>query len=207
MAFLKVFLVTLALTPSAAFRCGSGRTASNFRRPEAVAAFRAKRLLLSSVSGADDFDDGDATKRRRKRKNAESSMPVAPEEVISFDDVLAADSVTKTLDADSLLGDIAEFRRKESASDRLLNAGDDKAQLRQVVGVLGTVLSYNFIVIIGFFLWFITGCVGQFAFKNDLVINAFTGLWENLILPLLSTHMALTFLSAGIEKFGGLKEA
>ena len=40
------------------------------------------------------------------------------------------------------------------------------------------------------------------AAQSDIVINGFTGLWEVLILPLLSTHMALTFLSAGIEKFG-----
>jgi hypothetical protein len=42
-------------------------------------------------------------------------------------------------------------------------------------------------------------CAAQ---QSDIVINGFTGLWEVLILPLLSTHMALTFLSAGIEKFG-----
>ena len=54
---------------------------------------------------------------------------------------------------------------------------------------------------------FVAGCFGKFALETDVVIDAFTGLWEVLILPLLSTHMALTFLSAGIEKFGGLSDA
>tara|TARA_B110000196_G_scaffold276355_1_gene254272 strand:+ start:365 stop:493 length:129 start_codon:yes stop_codon:yes gene_type:complete len=32
------------------------------------------------------------------------------------------------------------------------------------------------------------------------IINAFRSCWDFLILPLLSTHMALTFLSFGLEK-------
>ena len=40
--------------------------------------------------------------------------------------------------------------------------------------------------------------------QDDFVINGFTSYWEVLILPLLTTHMTLTFLSAGLEKIGGL---
>ena len=43
--------------------------------------------------------------------------------------------------------------------------------------------------------------------QTDIVIDGFTGLWEVLILPLLTTHMTLTFLSAGIEKFAFNDEA
>ena len=41
--------------------------------------------------------------------------------------------------------------------------------------------------------------VGQYAFKNDMLLLAFQSKWDVLILPLLSTHMGLTFLSKGIE--------
>mmetsp|Transcript_95064 Transcript_95064/g.271851 ORF Transcript_95064/g.271851 Transcript_95064/m.271851 type:complete len:86 (-) Transcript_95064:170-427(-) len=75
--------------------------------------------------------------------------------------------------------------------------------MTQTISTLGTILSYNFIIIIGFFTWFITGVGFKFIAKTDLVIDAFTGLWEWLILPLLSTHMALTFLSFGLEKMNG----
>jgi hypothetical protein len=103
---------------------------------------------------------------------------------------------------EDLLEDISEFRRTRDTS------GDTEknAQLKKAVSVLGTILSYNFVIIVGFFLWFITGCAVKFGLKSDVVIDAFTGLWEWLVLPLLSTHMALTFLSAGIEKFAGIGE-
>jgi len=62
----------------------------------------------------------------------------------------------------SMLDDIAEFKRTRNVDP----VEDDKnAQLKKVVTVLGTVLSYNFVIIIGFFLWFLTGCIGKFAFE------------------------------------------
>ena len=106
---------------------------------------------------------------------------------------------------DDMLADIAEFRRERVPRPGELE-DDGKDGLRRVVNVCGTVLSYNFVVIIGFFLWFLAGCFGKFVLKSDVVIDSFTGKWEVLILPLLSTHMGLTFFSAGIEKFGGLSE-
>ena len=48
---------------------------------------------------------------------------------------------------------------------------------------------------------YIAGCFGKFVLSTDDVINSFTDKWDSFILPLLSTHMALTFRSAGIEKF------
>lgn len=40
----------------------------------------------------------------------------------------------------------------------------------------------------------------QYGAHDKSLINAFRSAWDVLILPLLSTHMALTFLSAGLER-------
>ena len=77
---------------------------------------------------------------------------------------------------DAMLADIEAFKveNPRGAVDRRDEAAG-KAGLRRAVGVLGTVLSYNFLVIVGFFLWFLAGCLGKFAFETDVVIDAFTG--------------------------------
>lgn len=41
--------------------------------------------------------------------------------------------------------------------------------------------------------------VAAYGFKNEFLLLEFQAKWEVLILPLLSTHMALTFISKGIE--------
>jgi hypothetical protein len=70
----------------------------------------------------------------------------------------------------SMLDDIAEFKRTRNVDPV---EEDKNAQLKKVVTVLGTVLSYNFVIIIGFFLWFITGCIGKFAFEVHFVRGFF----------------------------------
>ena len=127
--------------------------------------------------------------------------PLTPELQESLGALQVAD-VSVGGGGEDMLKDIAEFRR--SAPKKRVEDGKDG--LRRVVSVCGTVLSYNFIIIIGFFLWFLAGCFGKFVLESDVVIDSFTGKWEVLILPLLSTHMGLTFFSAGIEKFGGLSD-
>ena len=47
---------------------------------------------------------------------------------------------------------------------------------------------------------FLTGVGLQFGAHDEAVMNTFRTAWDPLILPLLSTHMALTFLSAGLER-------
>ena len=70
----------------------------------------------------------------------------------------------------------------------------------KTIGTLGTILTYNFFIIIGFFTWFMTGVVAQFGFQQTALIDAFRGAWDYVIQPLLGTHMTLTFLSYGLEK-------
>ena len=73
-----------------------------------------------------------------------------------------------------------------------------------MIDTLGTVLTYNFVIIIGFFLWFLSGAIMQVAAKDTYLIDLFRSFWDGLILPLLTTHMTLTFLSAGLEKIAGM---
>ena len=69
--------------------------------------------------------------------------------------------------------------------------------------MLGTVLSVNFVVIVGLFFWFLYGVFSLYALDDDAVIIAVKAAFDPFILPLLSTHMGLTFFSYGLEKAFG----
>ena len=58
-------------------------------------------------------------------------------------------------------------------------------------------------VIVGLFLWFLSGVFSLYALDNDTIIIAVKAAFDPFILPLLSTHMGLTFLSYGLEKAFG----
>jgi len=143
-----------------------------------------------------------------RRASLEDWVPpeqVRAEELESFE--MAAAGIAEGPGGDEgLLADIAELKQIRGPRTDLDSEGN-LAGLRKAVDSLGTILSYNFVIIVGFFLWFMTGCFCKFVIKTDIVIDGFTGLWEVLILPLLTTHMTLTFLSAGIEKFAFNDEA
>lgn len=104
-----------------------------------------------------------------------------------------------------LLSDIARFKKRESASAALSNGQPDMAM--SVINGLGLVLTCNFVIIVGLFGWFIVGAVAQLGFKSMAPITAFRGAWDPFILPLLSTHMGLTFLSKFLEKIFGKEPA
>lgn len=108
-------------------------------------------------------------------------------------------------DAD-LLNDIARFKALDS--QRAEGQGGDGSPdiAMTVINGLGVILTFNFVIIVGLFVWFLVGAVAQLGFKADAPISAFRNAWDPYILPLLTTHMALTFLSKGIEKVTG-KEA
>ena len=107
-----------------------------------------------------------------------------------------------------LEADLAQFKADAGLSGKRLAGGQswepeegvEVGMLQKVINGLGTVLTYNFFIICMFFLWFLASVVAQFGFENYELITGFQGAWDWLILPLLSTHMALTFLSYGLEK-------
>ena len=104
---------------------------------------------------------------------------------------------------DRLASDLAQFKSTSPAVERVGSDDDEDGPLQKVINTLGTVLTYNFFIIITFFLWFVAGVGMQYGAQNYALIGAFQGAWDVLILPLLSTHMALTFLSAGLERVAG----
>lgn len=104
-----------------------------------------------------------------------------------------------------LLSDIARFKEREAVSaQEAAESGPDIAMT--IINGLGVILTCNFVIIVGLFGWFLVGAVGQLGFKNTGVIESFRGAWDPFILPLLTTHMALTFLSKGIEKVSGKED-
>jgi hypothetical protein len=98
-----------------------------------------------------------------------------------------------------LAEDIARFKA-ERGLDELREEEEEAGLLYTVIDTLGTILTYNFGIIITFFAWFLTGVGMQYGAQNTVVIDAFRGCWDVLIMPLLTTHMTLTFLSCGLEK-------
>lgn len=108
---------------------------------------------------------------------------------------------------DSLAADVERFRAAKA--EKVAASGDDPEEfslLDSTINTLGTVLTYNFFIIITFFAWFLTGVAFQFGAQQYAIINAFRSCWDFLIMPLLTTHMTLTFLSFGLEKMAGEKE-
>ncbi|KAL1500366.1 hypothetical protein AB1Y20_013029 [Prymnesium parvum] len=100
-----------------------------------------------------------------------------------------------------LESDVAAFRAQKEADGTLTDSKDREDSLLQMtINTLGKVLTFNFFVICIFFLWFLAGLAAQFGLQQTAVIDSFRGAWDLIILPLLSTHMALTFLSAGLER-------
>ena len=114
--------------------------------------------------------------------------------------VVASDSSDEAREKQmsELRRDIESFKQ---ASQTDMEDAESPTLLRNTIDTLGTVLSYNSLIICAFFAWFLAAVAGQYVVKDMTLITAFRGYWDVLILPLLSTHMALTFLSAGLERF------
>ncbi len=106
---------------------------------------------------------------------------------------------------DRLAADIARFKAERAIDpSAAAEQGEEETTLLQnVIDTLGTVLTYNFFIICAFFAWFLVGVGAQFGAQNLVIISAFRSAWDVIIMPLLTTHMTLTFLSAGLERLSG----
>lgn len=91
--------------------------------------------------------------------------------------------------------DIERFKQQSSTTPVT-----EPSALEGIISVLGVVLSVNFVIIVGLFGWFIWGVFSLYALQNDSVIILVKASFDPIILPILSTHMGLTFLSAGLER-------
>ena len=112
-----------------------------------------------------------------------------------------AQEAKRTTMEDGLAADLARFKAEDAAKRGPQRAEDEGPSLLQnVINTLGTVLTYNFFIICTFFLWFLVGAGQQLGLKETTIIDTFRSFWDWLIMPLLTTHMTLTFLSYGLEK-------
>jgi len=103
---------------------------------------------------------------------------------------------------DGLAADLARFKADPTLNPRT-EADSGPTMMQNVINTLGKILTFNFFLIIIFFLWFLTGVGMQFGAQQTGVLETFRGCWDVLIMPFLTTHMTLTFLSAGLERIGG----
>jgi len=142
-------------------------------------------LILLASSGAALVAPGVVTRRVALRSSppSEGEAPVPTEEPVAAEERNA-----------ELLRDIARLK-----SERVVEPAPPVSAMQNVVNVLGAILSVNFVVIVGLFLWFLYGVFSLYALDNSATITLVKASFDPIILPILSTHMGLTFLSAGLE--------
>ena len=184
---------------------------------KSLAAPRRRRPQLRAEPGDEQpaYDllaDIERFKREKAEADAAAGLPAAPPPAAAAPPPAAAAAPpappSMAFDAapparaptaeDKLIADAARFRERGTVVEA---ASENPVQ--GVINVLGTVLGVNFVVIVGLFLWFLSGVFSLYALDNDTIIIAVKAAFDPFILPLLSTHMGLTFLSYGLEKAFG----
>lgn len=138
--------------------------------------------------------DADAAAGLPAAPPAPAAAAPPPVPAMAFDEVTPAR--TPTAD-DKLIADAARFRQRGPVE------APPENPVQGLINVLGNVLGVNFVVIVGLFLWFLSGVFSLYALDNDKIIIAVKAAFDPFILPLLSTHMGLTFFSYGLEKAFG----
>jgi hypothetical protein len=159
-----------------------GTASAHVRAPLVVRRARYSRIVALAAGPE---PDADAVPRFRSRRTQEEDL--YPEGDGPSDE--------------DLLSDIARFKQRDVANERPSDGNADFAM--KVINGLGLVLTCNFVIIVGLFGWFLVGAISQLGFKSMGPIIAFRGAWDPFILPLLTTHMGLTFLSKALEKLAG----
>ena len=177
---------------------------------KSLAAPRRRRPQLLRAEPGDEqpaYDllaDIERFKQQKAAADAAAGLPAAPPAAaapapappaMAFD---AAPPARAPTAEDKLIADAARFRERGTVVEA---ASENPVQ--GLINVLGTVLGFNFVVIVGLFLWFLSGVFSLYALDNDTIIIAVKAAFDPFILPLLSTHMGLTFLSYGLEKAFG----
>jgi len=168
------------------------RASAAVQRPRAPAVLRRRGVCVctSSDDNLNPYRVSKADRMRAKYGDAAVVGTSAPREQVE----------------DQLAADLEKFKAEKGLTGKALagpgsSATDgERTLLQKVIDVLGTILTYNFAIICTFFAWFLAGVAAQFGAQQTAIIEAFRSAWDVLILPLLSTHMALTFLSAGLER-------
>ncbi|KAJ1450308.1 hypothetical protein M885DRAFT_571389 [Pelagophyceae sp. CCMP2097] len=144
---------------------------------------------------------GRALQAEDRRGRAEPRVGASIDEVMAAADAAAAVAAANEEGFNMLRSDAARFRKTQTFVE------PPRTAMESVVTTLGTILSVNFVVIFVLFLWFLFGCFSLSVLSDDTTIVLVKAAFDPFILPLLSTHMGLTFLSAGLEKMTGKNNA
>ena len=192
--------------------CLSSRTFASVVAPalQRPALLRRPRVAAAGVRCAEGDDDKSIVERLGLPTNiiSEKSNPYVTSKADRMREKFGEKSVVgqsarsggRAGVEDRLSEDIARFKAERGPDPSALTADEEPSMLMKTIDTLGTILTFNFVIICIFFTWFLVGVGAQFGADDVAIINAFRGAWDFLILPLLTTHMTLTFLSFGLEK-------
>jgi hypothetical protein len=168
--------------------------------PGVVGRDRSDTAIAQRLSARDRTSEGSPSPAASAASSAPGDETLTGPSSAALDGLVGAFSGKTDLElAEDLMGDIERFRNRPPSEDAAKPDSGLRTGLQTVSSGLGTLLSYNFIIIVAFFLWFLLGIVSAYGFKNEGLIREFQGRWDGLIFPLLTTHMTLTFVSKGIE--------
>ena len=197
-------------------RCASGKSRRSARRAARRSGAKAKEdpalpeysdyeMGQQPTEAAADLDGGSPLDRIISKEDNPYLTSRADRLRARYGDaVVTGSGDSRQVVEDRLAADLEQFRVDTGAGAEPTRREDEELSLiDKTIDVLGTVLTYNFFIIIAFFAWFLAGVGMQYGAQNTVLIGAFQGAWDVLILPLLTTHMTLTFLSAGLEKIAG----
>lgn len=110
----------------------------------------------------------------------------------------------KKLDSlEQLLADARSFRVDEDKKDAE-EEGDEEGSGKQIIetisGVISTIVTIDFFVVIALLLWFLAGIFGQYALKDETIQIAFNNIFESVVQPALAVLMLGSAAGAAFRK-------
>ncbi|CAM9199566.1 unnamed protein product [Chrysoparadoxa australica] len=103
------------------------------------------------------------------------------------------------VDMDQLEADVMRYR---AAKDSTVAEEDEGGILSGVSDTISWILFGDFLVVLGFLLWFIAGVGLKATTQDSFLIDKFTDSWNGLIQPALGVLMAGTILGGTVGKMG-----
>ena len=211
-SMLRFLACVMAFPTVEGFGCGGRADACSVRRA-AVGSPHLRPSVLRCSSAGDDEDGGILDSFVSKADNPYVTSKADRMRAKYGEQAVTGSSKPRGIVEDRLAADLQQFKAERGLAGKALAGGqnydestEDLPIVKRIINVLGTVLTYNFFIIIGFFTWFMAGVAGQYGFENTDIIGSFRACWDWLIMPLLTTHMTLTFLSAGLERLAASED-
>lgn len=130
-----------------------------------------------------------------------------PEIPAEYDDYVSTFQGAKRVSDDRPAGpdltdlgkDIARFRAREAKRDAV---GGGESFAVAAKGVISTIITIDFFVVIAFMLWFIAGVAGTYAFDDTFLLDRFNEAWSPIVQPALGVLMGGTIAGGVVSKLG-----